>query len=409
MKAIYTIGLGVLVSLFFYPIAFSFLPSLNTKMMLAVLGLAFFALEAVRRVNRISKSTIASTLIAVVFSLYCYFVAVHFNTGDDSYSTYYMSFFVWLFGGYAICFLIRRNHGMASLKLITHYLGAAGVFQCIMSQLIADFPKLRMMIDGAVVQGQEFIQEVNRLYGIGASLDSGGVRFAITLLLLAYFIVECGREKERTKELWVLIIEFIVITIFGNMIARTTTVGALLGLAYIGIKFLANNGVNIKISVLKSICSGLLLLFAAVLLSTYLYATNTEFNQNLRFAFEGFFNWVETGTFQSDSLDKMNNTMWIWPKDLRTWLIGTGVFGNWAYSTDIGYCRFILYCGIIGFSMFASLFIYNAYIFSRKFDNVKLLAFFMMALSFIIWLKVSTDIFQIYALLICADATRAEA
>lgn len=44
--------------------------------------------------------------------------------------------------------------------------------------------------------------------------------------------------------------------------------------------------------------------------------------------------------------------MWIWPENLKGWLIGTGLFANFVYSTDIGYCRFILYCGLIGFGTF---------------------------------------------------------
>lgn len=44
--------------------------------------------------------------------------------------------------------------------------------------------------------------------------------------------------------------------------------------------------------------------------------------------------------------------MWVWPEDVKSWIIGTGLFANFVYSTDIGYCRFILYCGLIGFGTF---------------------------------------------------------
>lgn len=116
--------------------------------------------------------------------------------------------------------------------------------------------------------------------------------------------------------------------------------------------------------------------------------------------FEAFFNWVETGELRTDSTDKLNTVMWIWPENLKGWLIGTGLFANFVYSTDIGYCRFILYCGLIGFGTFIAFFVYNAWVFACKFPFFRLLSFFLLALSFIIWMKVATDLFFIYALFI---------
>jgi len=170
------------------------------------------------------------------------------------------------------------------------------------------------------------------------------------------------------------------------------------------VRTVMNASFTVKKSVFNSVLMVVLIVAVLVPLFAYLYVTNSVMHENLRFAFEGFFNCVETGHFQMDSVDKLNGTMWIWPQDETTWLIGTGLFGNWVYGTDIGYCRFILYCGLLGFSFFSLFFIHNAASFHRKFENVGLLALFMAALTFIIWIKVSTDIFQIYALLICADA-----
>ena len=98
--------------------------------------------------------------------------------------------------------------------------------------------------------------------------------------------------------------------------------------------------------------------------------------------------------------------MWIWPENLKGWLIGTGLFANFVYSTDIGYCRFILYCGLIGFGTFIAFFVYNAWVFACKFPFFRFLSFFLLALSFIIWMKVATDLFFIYALFYCLDWQR---
>ncbi len=105
------------------------------------------------------------------------------------------------------------------------------------------------------------------------------------------------------------------------------------------------------------------------------------------------------------STDKLNSKMWIWPSDTSGWVIGTGLYSNFIYNTDIGYCRFILYCGIVGFSIFASFFVYNAYASYRILPSIYAdFSIALLILCFVIWYKVSTDIFQIYALFYCMDA-----
>lgn len=136
---------------------------------------------------------------------------------------------------------------------------------------------------------------------------------------------------------------------------------------------------------------------------SFLYKTNPYYYEMLRFAFEGFFNWMETGVWRTDSTDKLDAIMWIWPSDLKTWLIGSGLFGNFIYSTDIGYCRFILYCGLIGFSIFVLFFVYNAVVFSRNNPAYRNLFLSLFVFALIVWLKVSTDIFLIFALFYWLD------
>lgn len=59
------------------------------------------------------------------------------------------------------------------------------------------------------------------------------------------------------------------------------------------------------------------------MLSVYLYNNDPFFYKNIRFAFEAFFNWVETGELRTDSTDKLNTMMWVWPEDVKSWIIGT--------------------------------------------------------------------------------------
>ena len=89
--------------------------------------------------------------------------------------------------------------------------------------------------------------------------------------------------------------------------------------------------------------------------------------------------------------------MWQWPKDPQSWIIGTGAYGNFIYGTDIGYCRLILYSGLTGFVTFALSFVFYAYMLGTRYKPYRWMFIALCAMSFIIWVKVSTDILMIYA------------
>ena len=198
------------------------------------------------------------------------------------------------------------------------------------------------------------------MYGIGAALDPAGVRFSIVLLLIVYLLCEDeGVKQVRWKTFACLFAFFVVYLICSTGIFRLVIKGRYIRL--------------------YSILGGMLIVFT--MLSVYLYNNDPFFYKNIRFAFEAFFNWVETGELRTDSTDKLNTMMWVWPEDVKSWIIGTGLFANFVYSTDIGYCRFILYCGLIGFGTFVLFFVYNACVFAWKFPSFRLFSFVLLSLS----------------------------
>lgn len=73
------------------------------------------------------------------------------------------------------------------------------------------------------------------MYGIGCSLDSGGVRFCTVLILIAHQLATNKEVTSSKKATYLYIGVFLIISIIGNMVARTTTVGMLLGLGYMAI------------------------------------------------------------------------------------------------------------------------------------------------------------------------------
>jgi len=395
---------GLVVSMFYFSFGFTFLPAaVNTKLLLSIVGFGMSCYHAVQNgAMKIDRALIGAAAFAVLFSMVC-FIAVDFNyTNDFSYATYIVSFLVWIFSAYAVCVTIRWVHGRVNLSLLTYYLIAVCFLQCLLALAINTMPEFQFFVNRYIEQGQEFLLEVDRLYGIGASLDNAGVRFSIVLILIAAVLSKERELRNSTGRLSLILLAFFTIIVIGNMISRTTSVGAGMALAYLvwssGLAKLVVGRDFFKFHLLFG-C----MLILAIMITAYFFKTDPMFRAQIRFAFEGFFNWVEKGVWRTNSTDKLNRNMWVWPSDTRTWLTGTGLFDNWIYGTDIGYCRFILYCGLPGFMIFALFFVYNAVVFGRGYRQYRVVFYMLLVLTFIVWIKVSTDIFLIYALFYSID------
>jgi len=396
----------VLLSFYLFPFGLTFLPeAINTKNLLALVGLPLLAYDAiVKRTFLVSRSLLGTIGLAVIFSLVCLLSMDINGTTDSSYATYIISFSVWMFGAYTVVYIMRLIHGQVNFRLLVYYMAAVCVIQCMLALAIDRNIELKRYVDAYIEQGQMFLNEVDRLYGIGASLDNAGVRFAAILIMIAALLVKDEKIRQHTPALLFLVLSFFLITAAGNMISRTTSVGAAIALLYI-VQGTEVFSLIFKTKYMKFYAVFIALFGTVVFIATYLYQTDTDFNHQIRFAFEGFFNLVEEGEWRTDSTDKLNRTMWVWPdtNDYKTWIIGTGLFDDWVYGTDIGYCRFILYCGLLGFSVYALFFVYNAVTFAMANPAYTSLFFCLLILSFVIWAKVSTDLFTFYALFYFLD------
>lgn len=394
----------VLVSLYLFPFGLTFLPeAINTKNILALIGLPLLAYDAaVKRTFTVSRQLLGTIGLAVIFSLIC-FISIDLNETDDtSYATYIVSFSIWMFGAYTIAYIMRAVHGRVNFRLLVYYMATACVIQCMLALWIDRNFEVKLYVDTYIEQGQLFLNKVDRLYGIGASLDNAGVRFAAILVMMAALLVKDEKVRQHTPTLALMVCAFFIITVIGNMMSRTTLTGGVIALFYI-VQGTGIFSLIFKTRYVKFYAVFIILLCTMVFIATYLYQTDANFKYQIRFAFEGFFNLVEKGEWRTDSTDKLNKTMWIWPQDSKTWIIGSGLFDNWIYGTDIGYCRFILYCGLLGFSVFALFFVYNAVTFTMANPSYTSLFFCLLILSFVIWVKVATDLFTFYALFYFLD------
>lgn len=239
------------------------------------------------------------------------------------------------------------------------------------------------------------------MYGLGAALDPAGVRFSVLLVMIAHQFSTCPNVRNNRLYQATDLIAFAIITIIGAVISRTTILGASLGMAYIIITLIRmRRGGFITTRMVQAFFWFFIVMAGIIGAAVYFYRTSGTFQGYLRFGFEAFFNWVETGEFSTSSTDVLE-TMWVWPTDTRTWLIGRGVFGVFETDSDIGYCNFIALCGLIGMVIFSCFFLYCHIVQNRKFRMFGLTSILLIAITFTVWMKVSTDIFFIDALLFC--------
>ena len=134
-----------------------------------------------------------------------------------------------------------------------------------------------------------------------------------------------------------------------------------------------------------------------------------------RFAFEGFFSLVEQGEWDVSSNNSLMN-MYVFPDNAKTWIIGDGYFDGPSNTdpyyvgptmtgfymwTDVGYLRFIFYFGLIGLGAFMAFFYKCGQTCATKFSGYSVMFWIILLLNYIIWFKVSTDIFLVFALFLC--------
>ena len=320
----------VITSFYFFPFEFVFLPGINTKMAMAAVGLVLLGVRmAQSRSAILNKDFFTLTLWALGVSLVGFVAVVYNDTHDYTYASYVMSMWVWAGAAYVVMELIRKVHGKISVELVAHYLIAVCVLQCILALLIDRIPAFEQAVN-SVVSGLGFVElntldKMNRLYGIGASLDVAGTRFSAILVMIAFLVTRLESKKQNLYLPFYIIAVFIIGTV-GNMMSRTTTVGLILFIIYLVYK---SRIYVLKISPeVKTIfywLMGSLLVLIPILI--YLYHADMDVRNNLRFAFEGFFSLAEEGRWNVHSNEMLKN-MYVFPDNMKTWIIGDGYFDN---------------------------------------------------------------------------------
>lgn len=409
--------LTILTSFYLFPFEFTFLPGVNTKMAMAGFGVILLGIELARkRESLIDRDFFELSLWAAAVSLISFFAVVWNDTHDYTYATYLVSMWVWLAGAYVVVRAIRGLHGGVSVERVCNYLIVVCVAQCLIAYAMSQIPALKHFVDGFLGSTGFMGRTENRMYGIGASLDVAGSRFSVVLVMIVYLMARIA-ETSRWKRLILYLGAFVIVTVIGNMMSRTTSVGAIVALCYL---FWRSRIWTLHLTPGMRRIYGwfAVVLLVATSVFVYGYQTNPAFRSNLRFGFEGFFSLVEEGRWDVHSNEILKN-MYVFPDNTKTWLIGDGYFenpnsaepyyvgpnwGGYYMGTDVGYLRFIYYFGILGLAAFAIYMCKAARIGMERFPSARSLFLVILLLNYVVWFKVSSDLFLIFALFLCIGA-----
>lgn len=419
MSFIFSILAGIVTSFFYFPFEFTFLPGLNTKMVLAAIGLVLLPLDIINKRIQFDYKLIILVLISFFISLISLATSVINQTNDLTYGTYFISMIVWLSGAYTVCKTIEAVHGYLSLELICNYLIAVCAIQSLVAIFMVFIPPLKHFVDGFLA-GDGYMGKADgkRLYGIGCALDVAGLKFSAALAALAFLSVKSKSFPNLKLRIFYFSC-FAVIASIGSIISRSTMIGIIVCIGFWIYHIFAERDSKLRQSSERAIIITLIIIATIM---TALYNTNPRMKDYIRFGFEGFFSLAERGQWEVSSNDVWE-MMLVFPETMHTWIIGDGYMvdpsdngsdfdpnyvgesfnGVFYKDTDIGYLRFIFYFGVIGLSLFCYLFYWSAHVCVQKQPYYKLLFFFVLLVNFAGWGKVSTDVFPAFALLICAS------
>lgn len=405
--------LGVILTSFcFFPATFVLFPAMNTKTAMAAVGLLILLVQFSKRRMPVFDSGILLIAVWAAGVSFMSFVAITYNdTNDPSYLTYFISMCVWLCAAYVVITVIRCVHGTLSLKLVANYLIAVCVIQCLLAFSISQFTFVNDLVDSIFITDAEGMAK-GRLYGIGAAFDVAGLRFMAVLAITAHIMTDLS-EQESKKYLKWYVVSFLIISLFGNMISRSSIFGVVIGLLYLALASVSGR-VGVKSNLVRLWKYLSLSIGALVLCGAFLYKTNQSFRNNMHYGFEGFFSLYEKGKWEVAS---NKGLIWMFknikPEKTQTWIIGDGYCGDpnkdpyytgsqlpggYYMGTDVGYMRFIFYFGILGTLVFIGYFCQVAYVCVKHFPRYRNMFLLVLLCNFIGWLKVSTDVFVVFAL-----------
>lgn len=406
----------VFTSFFLFPFYFTFLPGINTKMILAALGLGILLVRlGANGHGTISKDFLWVSICALGVSAASFLSMTLNNTSDGAYLSYVVTLWVWVGAAYCVTQMIKALHGKINAEIICFYMITVGVLQCLLAIAIDSVPAIKGFVD-SFLAGEGFMGKAvkGRLYGIGCALDVAGGRFAVLLVMIAFLLPRMFGKENGNRNIVMLLTAFGIISVLGNMIGRTTSVGMVIGVAYILLAMFSKRIITDSEDRRKYTRLILTAMCVTIFISMVMYNASDYWYKYFRFGFEGFFSLAEKGSWNVQSNNMLKEGL-IFPDNLRCWIIGDGWMGSMSEDpfyigelwygfykgTDAGYSRFLFYFGLTGMIAFIIFLAKVSQVCGKYSPDFRLMFWTIFLLNLIIWCKVSTDIFLVFAPFLC--------
>lgn len=415
--------LGVIfMSMFYFPFSTTVAPGVNTKMLLAALGLAVAVVDLAKKGFGVVDCRFLTLLgLSLLLSFISFMSTTLNSTYDTSYSTYFLSMLTWLGAAFFAVRWIRWIHGEMSPFLIVCYLAGASVLQSLLAVSIASFPVVRHFVDSLLASEGFMGRTPGRLYGVGCALDVAGSRFAAVLIMMSFMIPVLLRRYGSPLSISLFFVSACIIVVVGCVIGRTTLIGVLLSLPALIFYLIFPDrderfykGLSKVSTCFRSMFFVVIGIFGGLL--CYLYSTNPVCRSQVRFGFEGIFSLVEEGEWRVRSNRQLAG-QFIFPRNLSTWLIGDGYFvgvysnpycvtddvrSEYYKGTDVGYSRFLFYFGLPGLAVFILFIVMCARVSIVYMPEYRWMFLLLLVFAFVYWAKVASDLFPAFAPFIAA-------
>lgn len=349
-------SLCILFFLCIYPVKFVFFPLASTRVTIGAIGILLFIINSLTYKSRKSLAIKKEWLSVAISIMTILLIAIFVDILNGTKETYFVKFplsMIAIFGAsYAIAKVVKSVHHQITFDIIARYIILSVVFQMIIAVFMFISPVIKESLINLLAGnyqkqvGLDIIRLRNRIIGFGSQFFAAGVVNCFTLILLTILIKFKSARNEKTTYLK---LGFILLSIVGTVLSRTTLVGIIMSVTIFMFKS--------KIFIIKSSTIKLFIVFAALVVLFLCFKPNAifeKFKTASRFGFEMFYNYFEKGELSTKSTNQLFEMFNSRPNNIKTLILGDGYYQNprdstlYYMNTDVGYLRLIFYFGLIG-------------------------------------------------------------
>ena len=349
-------SLGILFFLCIYPVRFAFFPFASTRVTIGAMGILLFLINSFsynsKKILAIKREWLSIAISLMIILLIAIFVDLVNGTKETYFFKFPLSMIAIFGASYAVAKGVKSVYHEITFEIIARYIVITVVLQMIITILMFISPIIKESLLKLLAENYQAEVGIDikalqwRIIGFGSQFFAAGIVNSFALILLAILIKHRDSKNEKTA---LLKVNFILVSVVGTILSRTTLVGILLSFAVFFYKS--------RIFILKRSTVKLIFIFAVLIVLFICFmpsSVHKKINTAARFGFEMFYNYFEKGELTTNSTNQLFEMYDVHPDNLKTLIIGDGYYKNprdsslYYMNTDVGYLRLIFYFGIIG-------------------------------------------------------------